>query len=32
VGVNPVRRILLTHELKPWREKNVGHPRGNAGL
>lgn len=32
VGVNPVRRVLLTHGLKPWREKNVGHPRGYAGV
>jgi transposase len=30
VGVNPVRRVLLTHELKPWREKNVGHPEGHT--
>lgn len=28
----PVARILLTHELKPWREKNVGHPRGDTGV
>lgn len=28
----PVTRILLTHELKPWREKNVGHPRGDTGV
>lgn len=26
----PVTRVLLTHGLKPWREKNVGHPRGDA--
>lgn len=25
VGPDPVRRVLLTNELKPWREKNVGH-------
>jgi len=32
VGPYPVRRVLLTHELQPWREKNVGHPRGDAGV
>lgn len=30
VGPYPVRRVLLTHELQPWREKNVGHPKGDA--
>lgn len=32
VGPQPVRRVLLTHELQPWREKNVGHSRGHAGV
>ena len=30
VGLKPVTRVLLTHGLKPWREKNVGHSRGHA--
>lgn len=30
VGPDPVRRVLLTNELKPWREKNVGHSRGHT--
>ncbi len=30
VSETPVARILLTHELKPWVKKNVGHSRGDA--
>lgn len=30
VGPEPVRRVLLTHELKPWREKNVGDSPGDT--
>ncbi len=32
VGPKPVMRVLLTHELKPWREKNVGHSRGDTSV
>lgn len=32
VGPYPVRRVLLTNELKPWREKNVGHSGSYAGV
>jgi hypothetical protein len=28
VGKETVRRLLKSHELKPWREKNVVRPEG----
>src|SRR5688500_12157826 len=27
VGREPIRMLLLSHDLKPWREKNVGSGR-----
>jgi putative transposase len=29
VGRETIRILLENHELKPWREKNVGHPGGH---
>lgn len=30
VGRETIRILLKTHDLKPWREKNVVHPRDNT--
>lgn len=30
VSKETIRILLGSHELKPWREKNVGNPGGNA--
>lgn len=30
VGKETIRILLGSHELKPWREKNVGHPKAHA--
>ena len=32
VGHETIRQLLLGHELKPWREKNVVHPKGRHGI
>ena len=32
VGNETIRRLLVRHKLKPWREKNVVHPEAHARI
>lgn len=32
VGKDTIHKLMRSHELKPWREKNVVHPRDNGGV
>jgi hypothetical protein len=32
VGRETIHRMLVRHELKPWREKNVVRPEGGSGV